>query len=188
MQSYLLYRSLSARVMKRRRAVKSSIAAVKSSIATDERHAYPAQRQQAVYAHDEATGSSKSSTGAARLLLVEDDFLVATEAETALLDAGYDVGEVAPSAEEALTAAALGPFTLVVMDIRLASRMDGVDCALELFKRHGLRCIFATAHYDAEFRRRAEPAHPLGWLQKPYLRSSLVSVVGDALDRLGMQR
>jgi DNA-binding response OmpR family regulator len=141
-----------------------------------------------VYARDDATGSVKSSSEATRLLVVEDDFLLATEAEAALQDAGYDVGEIAASAEDALNAAASEPFTLVVMDIRLASRMDGIDCAVELFKRYGLRCIFATAHYDDETRRRAEPAEPLGWLHKPYRASSLVMAVRDALDRLRTRR
>jgi DNA-binding NarL/FixJ family response regulator len=148
-----------------------------------------AGRAHVVDAPDDAAMSSEPPISAsASLLLVEDDFLVATEAEAALRDAGYDVGGIASSGEDALHAAASVSFNLAVMDIRLASRMDGVDCALELFKRYGLRCVFATAHYDAEVRCRAEPAQPLAWLAKPYSRSSLVSVVRDALDRLSKPR
>ncbi len=149
------------------------------------RRADAAQRRPVVvFAREDAGGAATSPTLAARLLVVEDDFLVAIEAEAALRDAGYDVGEIATSAADALDAAASGSFALAVMDIRLAHRTDGVDCAIELFRRHGLRCIFATAHYDDETRRRAEPAQPLGWLHKPYTAFSLVATVRDALNRL----
>ena len=154
-------------------------------IGTAERRAHPVQGPVPDYARNDAAGSAKSLTVATRLLVVEDDYLLATEVESVLRDAGYDVGEIASSAEDALNAAASGPFTLVLMDIRLATRMDGIDCAIELFKRYALRCIFATAHYDVETRRRAEPAQPLGWLYKPYTTSSLVTAVRAALDRLG---
>ncbi len=73
------------------------------------------------------------------------------------------------------------------MDIRLASERDGVDCALELFKSRGLRCIFATAHADEAIRRRAAPASPLGWLPKPYTTESLARLVREAVQELGLK-
>ncbi len=73
-------------------------------------------------------------------------------------------------------AASIRP-ALVLMDIRLAGRMDGVDAALALFRAYGIRCIFATAHNDPEVRRRAAPAEPLGWLPKPYAMPALLAAV-----------
>ncbi len=137
-----------------------------------------------VYAQGDDAGGVRPPLPAARVLIVEDNFLVAIEAETVLQDAGFDVGEIAASAEDALRAAASGEYTLAVMDIRLATRTDGVTCALELFRQHGLRCVFATAHSDEETRRRAAPARPLGWLHKPYAMPVLVSAVRQALVRL----
>ncbi len=134
-----------------------------------------------VYARDDFSGAGRHDQ--AKLLLVEDDYLVASQMETALTDAGFAVAEVVASAEEAISAAT-HQVDLVVMDVRLAGCRDGVDAAVELFDRHGIRSIFATAHCDAEIRRRAAPAKPLGWLQKPYSMSSLVAVVRGALDRL----
>lgn len=145
-----------------------------------------ARRPDPRFASNESRGAAADSkVQITKLLVVEDDFLVAAEAEVSLRKAGYDVGEVSASAEDALTAAATGEFTFAIMDIRLASRMDGIDCAIELFRRNGLRCVFATAHYDDETRRRAEPAQPLGWLPKPYTAASLLAAVRKALDRLG---
>jgi CheY-like chemotaxis protein len=70
------------------------------------------------------------------------------------------------------------------MDIRLAGRMDGVDAALILFREHGIRCVFATAHHDLEVRQRAAPAQPLAWIQKPYTMPALLAVVRQALEDL----
>ena len=54
--------------------------------------------------------------------------------------------------------------------------------AIELYRDHAIRCLFATSHADARARLRAEPANPLGWLQKPYTMTSLVGLVRRALD------
>jgi len=138
-----------------------------------------------VFAHDEVLGAGKTPAAAARLLVVEDDFLVASQIEAALKDAGYEVAEVVSSCDAALGAAASGGFTLAIMDIRLADDVDGVECALELFRKHQVRCVFATAHDDEDVRRRAAPARPLAWLQKPYTMASLVTTVRAALGVLG---
>jgi DNA-binding response OmpR family regulator len=119
-----------------------------------------------------------------RILIVEDDLLIATQIEAALTDAGFDVTAVVTTGEEALDAAASEPPDLAVVDIRLAGDRDGVDTALELFRAHGIRCIFASAHSDREARRRADPAAPLGWLQKPYTMASLTSLARSAADEV----
>jgi CheY-like chemotaxis protein len=59
---------------------------------------------------------------------------------------------------------------------------------LDLFRDHGIPCIFATAHYDAEAHARARPAKPLGWLQKPYSMPDLVALVRQVTDELGKER
>ena len=74
------------------------------------------------------------------------------------------------------------------MDIRLAGDRDGIDTALELFRLHGIRCIFASAYSDQEARRRAAPAAPLGWLQKPYTMASLTAKVRAAVSELRSRR
>ena len=104
--------------------------------------------------------------------------------EAALTDAGFEVTGTASTGKEALHLAETQSPTLVVMDIRLTGDRDGIDTALELFRSHGIRCIFASAYSDQEARRRAAPANPLGWLQKPYTMASLTAVVRAALSEL----
>jgi DNA-binding NarL/FixJ family response regulator len=120
---------------------------------------------------------------ATRLLIVEDDFLIAMEAEAALSEAGFSVLDVASTAEEAFALARQHQPEVVVMDIRLAGQRDGIDAAGDLYRELGLRCIFATAHDDQLTRARAEPYGPLGWLTKPYTMASLVRLVRAALSK-----
>jgi two-component system, response regulator PdtaR len=143
----------------------------------------PSFKPRLVFARDDASGASKRPGEAVKLLIVEDDYLVATQMEATLMDAGFDVAVVS-SAEDAVEAAAGSPVDLVLMDVRLAGRLDGVDAAIELFNRHGIRSIFATAHSDAATRKRAQPAEPMGWLQKPFTMSSLVEAVRSSLQFL----
>ncbi len=150
--------------------------------------AAPPGRPQLVFARDDAAGSDKRPDASERILVVEDDFLVAMQMESALVEAGFEVAGVAATGEDAIELAISERPHLVVMDIRLAGERDGIDTALQLFAEQGLRCIFATAHHDEQSRQRAAPADPLGWLPKPYTMVSLVGMVRSALAELDKAR
>ena len=119
----------------------------------------------------------------ARILVVEDDFLIAMQTEAALAAAGFHVIGTAATAEHALELAEKERPALAVMDIRLASKRDGIDAARELYHGLNIRCIFATAHDDESTRKRAAPYAPLGWLAKPYTTASLIALVADAVGK-----
>jgi DNA-binding NarL/FixJ family response regulator len=138
---------------------------------------YPPYR----FAREDDRGAADAAETEAPILVVEDDFLVAMQIEAALTEAGFALTGIAASGEEAIEMAAAVRPVLVLMDIRLAGEMDGVDAALALFREHGIRCIFATAHHDPEVRRRAAPAEPLGWLQKPYTMPAMLEAVRHGL-------
>ena len=144
----------------------------------------PHHRARRAFACDSDLGVSKRPEAADRILIAEDDFLVASEMEAALAQAGFEVIGIASSADQALDLAAAERPALVVMDVRLNGTRDGIDAALELFATHGIRCVFATAHQTAETRTRAQPANPLRWLAKPYTMLSLVDTVRRALQEL----
>jgi DNA-binding NarL/FixJ family response regulator len=137
-----------------------------------------------VFAREDSAGADERTEPPTRILVVEDDFLVAAQIEEALSDAGFDVAGVAASAEEAVELAQSQRPALVVMDVRLAGERDGIHAAVEIFRKLGIRCIFATAYYDRHSLERAQPAMPLGWLQKPYSMVSLVNAVRSALKAL----
>lgn len=146
--------------------------------------ALPSDQPRDTLSQVDETEVAPDEQGRTRVLVVEDDFLIALQTETALAEAGFEVIGAATTAEEAIDLARKKRPSLAVMDIRLASARDGVDAARELFKELNIRCIFATAHDDAETRRRAEPYVPLGWLAKPYTTTSLVALVIEAASSL----
>jgi DNA-binding NarL/FixJ family response regulator len=152
------------------------------------RIAAPADRPQLAFARDDAAGRAKEPANRSRILIVEDDFLVAADVEAALLDAGFEIAGIAETAETALASVVAEKPSLVLMDIRLAGSRDGIDTAIELYRDHGIRCLFASAHSDALARSRAGAAKPLGWLQKPYSMGRLVEAVNRALADLADER
>jgi DNA-binding NarL/FixJ family response regulator len=131
------------------------------------------------YSSDASLGATLSTPKNVDILIVEDDFLIAFDLEAALEEAGFVVVGVAASAEEALALACKHSPSVVIMDVRLVGGRDGIDAALELYSRYGLRCIFASAHSDEETRKRAEPAQPLGWIEKPYSVRTVIEFVHD---------
>jgi DNA-binding NarL/FixJ family response regulator len=132
-----------------------------------------------------AAGPGADTGTGGRILVVEDEYLVASEIEAELVAAGFEVPGLARTADEAVRLALSLRPTLVIMDIRLAGRRDGIDAALEIFRSSGIRSIFATAYGDPRTRARAEAAFPLGWLTKPYTALSLLAAVRQALYELG---
>lgn len=135
-------------------------------------------------APEDERGSRAAPHRADRILVIEDDLLIASEIEETLAGVGFDIVGVATTGEEALQLAQTGAPDFAVIDIRLAGDRDGIDTALELFRLHRIRCIFASAYSDREAHRRAEEASPLGWLQKPYSMASLTAMARTAASKL----
>ena len=125
----------------------------------------------------EAVTPRSDSNAPKRILIVEDEFLIALSTEEALLAEGFDVVGVAATFEQALSIAERERPDLVLMDIRLASSRDGVDTAIEIRRRFGLASLFTSANQDPENVARAQVAEPVGWLPKPYNIESLIAAV-----------
>src|SRR5262249_22503242 len=136
--------------------------------------AAPSRTGSAAAAPDDRSGIATRTGAARRILIVEDDYLVGAQMETSLAQAGVDVVDQAGSLEGALELAAWSVAALAVVDIRLAGRRDGIETAIELRRRHGVRSVFAAAHLGPDVRERAAPADPVGWLAKPYTMLALV--------------
>jgi DNA-binding NarL/FixJ family response regulator len=120
----------------------------------------------------------------AKVLIVEDDHLVAIEAEATLCEAGFEVTGIAATADEAIALAKSTVPDVVLMDIRLAGQRDGIEAAQQLVTETGLRSIFASAHNDSATRARGAVARPVGWLSKPYQPHALVDAVNEAIKQL----
>ncbi|HKS38576.1 MAG TPA: PAS domain S-box protein [Verrucomicrobiae bacterium] len=123
----------------------------------------------------------------ARILVVEDESLIAEDIEERLINAGYEVAAVAQSGEDALQKAAGTRLDLVLMDIRLRGGMDGVETARLLRERHNLPVIYLTGEADGTTLLRAKVTEPLGYLLKPIDEKRLYSTIEIALYKHRME-
>jgi two-component system, response regulator PdtaR len=126
-------------------------------------------------------GSQSQDPSRPRILIVEDDYLVALQFENALTEAGYDVVDIASTADEAVQLVPDHHPELVLMDVRLAGPRDGIQAAAEILDRFGIRSIFVSAFSDPTTRARADQAKPIAWLAKPVAAQKLVTTVKAAL-------
>lgn len=124
---------------------------------------------------------SRPGQAVERILIVEDEYFVALDMEDTLRQAGFEVAGIARTAEEAVRLAEATRPDLVVMDIMLPGRRDGIEAATEIFERFGIRSIFASAVRDPHSLERATRANSVGWLSKPYTPAALVAAVKSAL-------
>jgi len=116
-----------------------------------------------------------------KILIVEDEVIVARNIEKRLLKAGYKVAGIASSAEEAIELAATLRPDLVLMDIKLKGKMDGIDAAKAIRDSNHLPIIYLTSYTDEETFQRAKTTEPYGYLIKPFELKELNRSVEIAL-------
>ena len=119
-----------------------------------------------------------------RVLIAEDQAITALNMEAFLNHAGIDVVGIAASAADAVHLARTKKPDLIVMDVGLQGKVDGIDAARHIFETTGVRCIFVSAALDPEARARAKGAQPLGWVSKPHPFTSLLRLIQAATPAL----
>ncbi|MCF6249072.1 MAG: response regulator [Desulfobacula sp.] len=116
-----------------------------------------------------------------KILIVEDDGVVAMDIENRLKNFGYDVCAKVSYAEKAIEKAEeLGP-DLVIMDIVLKGDMDGIKAGKIIQSRFGLPVVFVTAHADEQRFERAKVISPFGYILKPFRNRELKITIEMAL-------
>jgi signal transduction histidine kinase len=119
----------------------------------------------------------------AKLLIVEDEEIVAFDIESTLKSLGYEVLAVVASGEEAIAFAAKIHPDLVLMDIMLKGSIDGIQAAEEINKHFNIPVIYLTAYGDISTLDRAKITQPFGFLVKPFEERELYTAIEIALSR-----
>ena len=125
-------------------------------------------------------GSDKLSK--TRVLIVEDEAILALDIETSLKRMGYKATGVAFSAKEAL--ALVGSDSkphIVLMDIGLKGDMDGIDAPKKIQEQLSIPIIFITGNTDKVTRQRAMQIDPAGYLHKPLIDTEMHQTIEQAL-------
>lgn len=123
-----------------------------------------------------------------RILIVEDESIVAKDLELTLEGMGYVVSGVVASGEEAVRRAEEDRPDLVLMDIVLQGGMDGIEAADGIRSGLNIPAIYITAHADEELLERAKLTEPFGYLLKPFKDGELHSTIEMALYKHKMEK
>jgi two-component system, response regulator PdtaR len=102
-----------------------------------------------------------------KILLVEDEAIVAQYLSMELELEGYEVCGFVATGEEAIIKAAEEKPDLILMDINLAGEMDGIDSAEVIMTENKIPIIFMTGYSKLEFTDRAKILNPIGYFNKP---------------------
>jgi len=103
----------------------------------------------------------------AKILIVEDEAIVAMELEHSLTDLRYHVIAKVDTGKNAIKLAQNESPDLILMDIHLKGEMDGVQAAAEISKRMDIPTVFLTAYAEDDILERAKSINPFGYLLKP---------------------
>lgn len=123
-----------------------------------------------------------------RILVVEDERIVAEDIKLRLNGLAYTVCGIAFSGEEAVKKIGEMRPDLVLMDIILEGSMDGIEAASLVKSRFGIPVIYLTAYADDETLERAKMTEPFGYLLKPFEDRDLKTTIEMALYKFRMER
>jgi len=122
-----------------------------------------------------------------RILIVEDEALIAEEIRERLTEAGYTVVAVTDTGAGAIELAAAARPQLVLMDIRLKGAIDGIEAAQAIYDRCGVPVVYLTAHSDQATLQRAKTRAAFGYVLKPFQVESLLVAVDLAIQRAAIE-
>jgi CheY-like chemotaxis protein len=119
----------------------------------------------------------------AKILVVEDENIVALEIKKRLQKLGYIVPGVASTGEDAISKVEGILPDLVLMDIMLKGEIDGIHAAGEIRRRFNIPVVYLTAYSDEETLQRAKLTEPYGYILKPFEEDDLRTTIEIALYR-----
>jgi len=118
-----------------------------------------------------------------RVLVVEDEPIVAEDIASRLKHMGYEVVDVVESGEAAIATAAATKPDLALMDIVLEGEMDGIQAAEHLRENYGIPIVYLTANADETTLQRAKATVPFGYILKPFKEKELKVTIEIAISR-----
>jgi PAS domain S-box-containing protein len=118
-----------------------------------------------------------------RILIVEDERIIALNTKENLENLGYVVPAIAASGEKAIEKATELHPDLVLMDIRLKGAMDGIEAAEKIWNTLQIPVIYITGHSDQSTLERAKFTSPFGYILKPVKERELYVAIETALQR-----
>jgi len=123
-----------------------------------------------------------------KILIVEDEMVVAVDVKKKLEKLGYSVPAVVATGKMALRKTKESKPDLVLMDIVLKGQMDGIDTAEQIRKRFHIPVVYLTAYADIKIIEKAKKTEPYGYILKPFNDKELHSVVEITIYKNEMEK
>lgn len=117
------------------------------------------------------------NTNKDRILVVEDEVLNAKFLTMQLNKNGFNAYKSVESGEEAILGAISERPEIIIMDIRLGGKIDGIQAAEEILKEYDAKIIYLTGYIDKELRERADKTNHKAYLIKPVNIKELISTL-----------
>jgi CheY-like chemotaxis protein len=118
-----------------------------------------------------------------RILVVEDEAIIAMDIQSILRKIGFSDSEVVFSGEESVQRVASRKPHLVLMDIKLKGNIDGIQAAKQIFYEHNVPVVYITAFGDEKTLKRANGTARFGFITKPFEEGELQSTIKNALHK-----
>ncbi|HTX99658.1 MAG TPA: response regulator [Bacteroidota bacterium] len=129
-----------------------------------------------------------SERRAIRVLIAEDETIVAADLGQRLQSLGYPIVGIVSNGEDAVHAAFDAQPDVVLMDVRLKGRPDGMEAAQRIREMGGPPVVFATAYSDKDTLMQARAARPYGYILKPFQDDAIRATIEIAVCRWNSER
>jgi PAS domain S-box-containing protein len=123
----------------------------------------------------------------AKILIVEDEAVTGMDIRKSLVEMGYSVVAIATTGELAVRKAAELHPDLILMDIMLAGRMNGIEAADKIRRHCHIPVVYLTAYSDDAFLAKAKLTEPFGYILKPFREMELKTTIEMALYKYAME-
>ena len=124
-----------------------------------------------------------------KILIVEDEFVIAQDLLRITTGLGYSVVALAKSADEALTKVNLEvpELDLILMDVNIIGNLDGIELSRKLKSQCNVPSMFVTSYFDADTLNRMNAASPLGYILKPFEKRDIEVALESSIKKLQWQ-
>ena len=123
-----------------------------------------------------------------RVMVVDDEAIICTQLEERLGSMGYEVVGTAFSGEEAIEMAGQRKPEVVLMDIVMPGKLDGIDASAIIREEMDIPVVFLTGYTDAKYVERAKMVEPFGYIVKPYQEREISATLEVTLYKKAMER
>ena len=135
---------------------------------------------------------------AMRILIVEDDMIIAANISLQLTNLGYEITGIESRGEEAINHVRANPPDILLMDVNLKGSLDGIETVRAIQKFNDLPIIYLTANSDETTFNAAKMTHPKAFITKPFNKIDLQRIIelvveqqleikGDSKSNQGME-